>query len=30
VGLQFARDDIVLFDKASGQRLQAANGAGRS
>jgi multiple sugar transport system ATP-binding protein len=30
VGLQFARDAIVLFDKASGQRLQAANGVGRS
>src|SRR5690242_3906220 len=30
VGLQFARDDIVLFDKASGQRLQAANAVGWS
>jgi multiple sugar transport system ATP-binding protein len=30
VGLQFQRDDILLFDKASGQRLGAANGAGRS
>jgi multiple sugar transport system ATP-binding protein len=30
VGLQFARDDILLFDKASGQRLKAANGAGLS
>jgi multiple sugar transport system ATP-binding protein len=29
VGLQFARDDIILFDKASGQRLKAVNGAGR-
>ena len=30
VDLQFARDDILLFDKASGQRLKAANGAGPS
>jgi len=30
VGLQFARDDILLFDKASGQRFKAANGAGPS
>jgi multiple sugar transport system ATP-binding protein len=30
VGLQFARDDILLFDKASGQRLKSLNGAGPS
>jgi hypothetical protein len=30
VGLQFALDDILLFDKASGQRLKAACGTGRS
>ncbi|HUL09177.1 MAG TPA: ABC transporter ATP-binding protein [Candidatus Acidoferrum sp.] len=30
VGLQFMRDDVLLFDRASGQRLKAANGAGAS
>jgi len=30
VGLQFPRDDILLFDRTSGQRLKAANGTGPS